>query len=483
MEYDATNRLRPIINITNGLSPTEIAYARQGPVNLIMVPRTKEEEIFSSKVDWEKKFLGERASHTLKAGFKYRVSKPDFDQESTTYQVLGANRNLFPFESVVSPATGDVLGAPRYQLAEPDKARETLATQPQLWTLLQPNSFNASNVADYSAEESTAAAYVMGTTQFGPHTILGGVRVERNEWTRTNKKVSNVGGNSTTPVTSGSEYDVWLPGIHFRHELQKNLILRESYNRSYGRPSLNDISRGRQVSTAGNISEGNPGLLPSKSENFDAQIEYYTANGGLYSVGVFYKDIKDFTFTNIIRFDTLDAQDRPIPATNGAFTHTQPLNGPGAKNYGLELIARQRLAFLPGILKGFSASVSATFTESDAEVPGRETDKLPLEGFSDYLFTSSLEYARGNFRARVDYRYRSDYIEGLDDSVITDEWFSAREQVDAEMSYQLRKGLTFFVTGTNLRDSPQVSYTGSREFPEDVSYSGPKYTIGVEFKF
>jgi len=483
MEYDATNRLRPIINITNGLSPTEVAYARQGPANLIIVPRTKEEEIFSSKVDWEKKFQNERAVHTLKFGTKYRVSKPTFDQESATYQVLGANRNLFPFESVVSPTSGDVLGAPRYQLAEPDKARETLANQPQLWTLLQPNSFNASNVADYSAKESTLAAYAMATTQFGPHTILGGVRLERNEWTRTNKKVSNVGGNSTTLVTSGSEYDVWLPGIHFRHELQKNLILRESFNRSYGRPSLNDISRGRQVSTTGNISEGNPALLPSMSDNFDAQLEYYTANGGLYSVGVFYKDITDFTYTNIIRFDTLDAQDQPIPVTNGAFTYTQPLNGPGAKNYGLELIARQRLTFLPGLLKGFSAALSATFTESDAEVPGRENDRLPLEGFSDYLFTSSLEYARGSFSARVNYRYRSDYIEGLDDSVITDEWFSAREQIDAELSYQIRKGLTFFVTGTNLRNSPQVSYAGSPEFPEDVSYSGPKYTVGVDFNF
>lgn len=483
MEYETSNRLRPSITITNGLSPTDFAYARQGPVNLIMEPQTKDEEVYSARLDWEKRFRGGRASSAIKAGAKYRISKPSLERESYRYSVLGANRTAFPFESVVSPASGTVLGSPRYMLAEPDQARETLVTHPQLWTATQPASFNGSNLADYSAEESTTAAYIMGTTQFGRHTIIGGLRMEKNEWTRTNKKVSNQGGNTTTPVTSGSEYDVWLPGLHFRHELRRNLILRESYNKSYGRPSLNDISRGRSVSTTGNISEGNPRLLPSESDNLDWQLEYYTTNGGLYSAGVFYKDIKNFTYTNIIRFNGLDAEDRPIAATNGAFTYTQPLNGPGAKSYGLELIARQRLYFLPELLKGFSASVSATFTESEAEVPGRETDKLPLEGFSDYLFTSSLEYARGNLRARIDYRYRGDYIEGLDDSTLTDEWFSAREQLDAELSYRLRKGVSLFLTGTNLTHRPQVSYTGSRNFPEDISYSGRKYTAGVEFSF
>jgi outer membrane receptor protein involved in Fe transport len=147
------------------------------------------------------------------------------------------------------------------------------------------------------------------------------------------------------------------------------------------------------------------------------------------------------------------------------------------------LIARQRLFFLPGPLKGFSVDLSATFTESEAEVPGREADDIPLPGFSDYLFTSSLSYAWGRFRGRVDYRYRADYIEGLEGSVIEDEWFSAREQVDAELNFRLLKGLNLFVTGTNLTHRPQVSYTGSRVFPEDVSYSGRKYTVGLEYKF
>jgi TonB-dependent receptor len=483
MEYEASNRLRPQFNILNGLSPTDFAYARQGPTNLIQIPRRTEEEIMSARIDWEKQIVTDRAQHAIKVGAKYRESSPEFDENRSNWAVLGANRLIFPFEQVTAPATGDVLGTPRYLYALPKAALGTLRNQPALWTLQEPASFNATHQADYSADESTMAGYVMGTTKLGRHTIIGGIRYERNEWSRTNKRVNNVGGLTTTPVTSGQTYDMWLPGLHFRHALKDNLILRESYNRSYGRPSLSDISRGRLVSTTGNISQGNPTLQPSVSDNLDMQLEYYTANGGLYSAGVFFKKIKDFTFTNVIRFDTLNAQDRPVPATNGQFTFTEPLNGPGAENYGLELIARQRLFFLPGALKGLSASVSATFTESEAEVPTRPNDKLPLEGFSDYLFTSSLEYSWKGLTARVDYRYRSDRIEGLEDSVITDEWFSAAEQVDAEIGYAFSRRLKVFMTGTNLTHRPQVSYTGGPEFPEDINYSGRKYQFGLEVSF
>jgi len=67
--------------------------------------------------------------------------------------------------------------------------------------------------------------------------------------------------------------------------------------------------------------------------------------------------------------------------------------------------------------------------------------------------------------------------------VDTDEWFAAREAVDAEISYRFSRGLSVFASGSNLTHRPQVSYTGTKLFPEDVSYSGRKFTFGVEYKF
>lgn len=497
MEYEASNRLQPHISIINGLSPTDFAYARQGPTNLILRAQTKEEDVYGGQVDFEKKFIGDRLSHALKVGAKYRNSQPTFEREQVSYQVAAnsAAAQTFPFEQVTRliPDANRIQSFPwqeRHMEVNPSEARKTLGTV--AWTTVQPGSFNSSNLADYTAEEATTAGYVMDTLKFGPHTVIGGVRWEQNEFSRTNKRVvttTTAAGNvySTVPRSSGAKYDAWLPGLHFRHELAKNLILRESYNRSYARPSLNDISRGRQesVSVAGviTISEGNPGLQPMHSDNYDVQLEWYNDNGGLYSVGLFQKDIKNFTYTKVTRFNALDAEGNPIAVANGTNTHNQPQNGPAAKNKGIELIARQRLYFLPGPLKGLALDLSATFTDSKAQVPGREADNLPLEGFSDYLFTSSLSYAWGNFRARMDYRYRAGYIEGLDDSVDTDEWFAAREAVDAELGYRFNRNLSFFASGANLTNRAQVSYTGSKYFPEDISFNGRKYTFGLEYKF
>jgi TonB-dependent receptor len=498
MEYDASERLDPKISIINGLSPTDFAYARQGPTNIILRGQTKEEEVYGARADYEKKFIGDRVSNAVKFGGKYRSSKPSFEREQVSYQVAAnsAAAQTFPFAQVTRliPDSNKMKMFPkvtRHMEALPKEAKKTLGTV--AWAPVQPGSFNSSNLGDYTAEENTTAAYVMDTLKFGRHTVIGGVRWEDNEFSRNNKRVVTTitpAGNvySTVPRSSGAKYDVWLPGLHFRHELAKNLILRESFNKSYARPSLNDISRGRQesVSVAGaiTISEGNPDLQPLYSDNFDVQLEWYNDKGGLYSVALFRKDIKNFTYTKATRFNQLDANERPIEVVSGTHVHNQPLNGPTAKNKGIELIARQRLYFLPGPLKGLSVDLSATFTDSKGEIPSRPDEDLPLRGFSDFLFTSSLSYAWRNFRARADYRYRSAYIEGLDGPPADlDEWFTAREQVDAEVSYRFSKGLSVFASGTNLTHRPQVSYTGFKEFPEDVSYSGRKYTFGIEYRF
>jgi TonB-dependent receptor len=491
MEYDATNRLRPQYKITNGLSPTDFAYTRQGPVNLIFIPRSKEEEIYSAKADYEKKLGGDTISQSIKFGGKYRSSKLRYDQESVSYQIAAnapAQAN-FPFSRVLIPTNDTLWGNPRFQYADQKEAAKIYFENPGIWTAVQPGSFNNSNSADYTGKEESKAGYVMDTLKMGRHSVIAGVRWEETEFSRTGRRTIVRPGNvfTTEPVSSGAKYDMWLPGIHFRHALAPNLILRESFNKSYGRPKFSDITRGRAetvaVTGALSITEGNPDLQPMESNNFDIQLEWYNDKGGLYSVALFQKDIKNFAFSQITRFDVFDANNRPVPVASGFNTHTQPQNGPGAKNRGIELIARQRLSFLPGAFKGFSVDLSATFTKSRATVPGREADDIPLEGFSKYLFTSSLSYNWNRFGARVDYRYRDAYIEGLEADTDGDEWFSAREQVDAEITFRIRKGLNFFASGANLTHRPQVSYTGQKVFPEDISYSGRKFVAGLEYRF
>ncbi|MGH8019410.1 MAG: TonB-dependent receptor, partial [Opitutaceae bacterium] len=290
------------INILNEdqLDPTDLSLMTEG--ELIEELSEKTEVVYSARLDWEKEFTGERASFTFKTGAKYRVSEPRFDRLAEVFET----DEDFPYDQVMERSDLVLFLKPRRFLVYPDRSVALRQTNPELFELVEDDTFEDSNVADYDAKEATSAAYVMGTLQFGPHTIIGGVRLEKNEWDNVNKRVSYLDEVPTlTFVDQGDSYSHWLPGIHFRHELRENLVLRESYNRSYGRPALGQLTRGRFVNEDGDIRDGNPSLEPAISDNFDAQLEYYTAQGGLYSVGFFYKDIKDFTFDQIYDFNVI----------------------------------------------------------------------------------------------------------------------------------------------------------------------------------
>jgi TonB-dependent receptor len=481
-EYEVVgdiNRGEVEIRHLNGGDPTDLSQVTEG--ELEEVSEKKTEDVFSARIDWENSFPTGNGLFTLKTGAKYRDSSQFRDETVNLYEM----DEDFPYAQIVVSTDEILLRKPRYFEVQPTIGKELRQTNPELFEFVEDDSLEDSNVADYDATETTTAAYVMGTYEFGPHSIIAGVRYERNEWDNVNKIVSYLDDvPSVTPVETGNSYSFWLPGIHGRHEISKNLILRESYTQSYGRPRLSELSRGRWVDDDGNIEDGNPDLKPAISDNYDIQLEYYTDQGGLYSIGLFRKEIKDFTFTQTYDFNDIGSDGIPIPDEDGDLEYERPLNGTTATNEGIELIARQQLYFLPGPLSGLAVSGSATFTDSKANYPDRtDRDDLGLEGFSDEIYTLALDYAWSGFSARVDYRFRSDYIEGLGSDIESDEFFGEEKRIDFQVSYKIRPGLVFYATGINVTDEPLVSYQGYTPFVEDASLPGPKYTFGVELKF
>jgi hypothetical protein len=101
------------------------------------------------------------------------------------------------------------------------------------------------------------------------------------------------------------------------------------------------------------------------------------------------------------------------------------------------------------------------------------------------MFNGALEYAQGKFRARATYRYRSEYLEGIDTSKYIDDWFAAREQVDAEASYRLTRKIRLMANIEDIFGQPRRSEQGfiRGAYPEDVYNYGWKATFGVDYTF
>jgi TonB-dependent receptor len=470
------------VDILNDLDPRDLSLMERG--QLRDTSGIKTEEVFSASIDWEKTYTGDKGAFTFKTGAKYRESDQFRDLTRDRYSFDNDN---FPYADILT-STGDekLFLKTRYWQVKPEAAKALRVSQPELFELDEERRVIDTNVSDYDATETTTAAYVMGTYESGIHTYIFGVRREEVEWDNINKVVSFLDEDNPSVETGkqGSKYAFWLPGVHGRHALQENLILRESYNRSYGRPQLSELSRGRSEDEDGNIRDGNPDLQPAVSDNFDIQLEYYTDKGGLFSIGYFYKDIVDFSFDRRYDFDEIGPDGVPIMVESGEFEFRQSVNGTDAVNKGIELIARQQLYFLPGALSGLALSGSATLSDSKADIPNRtDRDDLTLPGFSDKIYTATVDYAWSGFTARVDYRFRGDFIEGLGSDIESDEFFAEEYRVDAELAYRIRPGVFIYATGTNLTDQPQVSYQGFPPFVEDANIAGPKYTFGMEFGF
>jgi TonB-dependent receptor len=468
------------VDVINGVDPTDLTQMTEG--ELLVVSGNKRDSALTAHFDWEQSFGGAKAAFKLKAGAKYRASSQEQDLNVDVYEM----DETYPYAQVLTPTNEVLFRKSKYFNVQPRVGLDLLASNPGLYEFVEDDSLEDSNISDYDATERISAGYVMGTWEFGINTIIGGVRFENYDWDNTNKVVSYLDEVPTVrPVNVGQSHSFLLPGIHGRHGIRDNLILRESYNRSYGRPRLEELSRGRWIDDEGNIVDGNPNLVPAVSDNFDVQLEYYTKTNGLYSVGYFRKDIKDFTYTEVYNFDVLDGDNIPIPANGGDFEYERPVNGTDATNQGIELIARENLFFLPGALKGLWVGLSATFTESNANYPDRtDRDDLPLEGFSPRLYTATVDYQWKSLQARLDYFYRDDYIEGLGSDIESDEFYGEEQRLDAEVHYWLfGKRLRLSATATNLTNEPQVSYQGYPSFVEDASFSGRKFQFGMMWAF
>ncbi len=476
-EYDSRDALRPLVWPVNGVDPRDLSGAYRG--NLSIEPEERWENAYNAKIDFEKKFAGERMASALKIGAKYQQTKQRFEQDQFEYQT----GPTFPYAQVMKSSDRSVNGREMYMEVEPAKVRALLKSNPELFPYLPYESLKGATEEDYDAKETTTSAYVMGTVQLGRTTMVTGIRGEHNTWDSMRKEV-NASTLAVEVRRPGRDYTQFLPGIHFRHELQKNLILRESYNRSYARPTISRLTLGRSEDINGNIAEGNPYLDPTTSHNADIQLEKYTQTGGLYSAGFFYKKMKGFYYRTDQRFSEVDPVTfDPIIDPSGTRRYRKWENAEGATNYGLELIVQQKMFFLPPILRGLTANVSATFSESDAKYPSRADEKLGTIGFSDYMFNASLDYAVGKLRTNIRYSYRSDYLTGVGDTRYTNDQFAAREQVDLEASYRFTRKFRINANVVNLTKRPQVSYQSFPAYVEDNSMSGRRMTIGVDYTF
>jgi TonB-dependent receptor len=338
---------------------------------------------------------------------------------------------------------------------------------------------------NYDVKEDVFAGYAMITRNFNnKFTVLAGVRIETTRIETTGNIVNfNEDGDfdGFTATTENNSYTNILPGLHLKYNFSKNSILRFAWTNTIARPNYIDLVPFRNIIREDEeIEVGNPDLDPTTSMNFDLMGEQYFKNVGLFSAGVFYKNINDFIYT----FQSETTSDE-LGANTTGFNAFQPFNGDDASIFGAEIAFQKQLDFLPSFLKNFSIYLNYTFLTSNANgirnEDGDERTDLDLPNTAPNMFNGSLAYADKKFSARVSVNFSDAYIDEIGGNAFEDRYYDEQLFLDFNATYAINKNLRIYADVTNILDQPLRYYQGVADRTMQMEYYGQRIQLGLKY--
>ncbi|MFC3093896.1 TonB-dependent receptor [Alteromonas sediminis] len=305
--------------------------------------------------------------------------------------------------------------------------------------------------------------------------------------------------------TSTHDYSTLLPSLNLNFGIYDDFVVRIGASKGLYYPNLLD-SRNRMFVTldydtvlqdptqarddqtnpvvdltnfevTGNAS--NPNLDPEESTSFDLSGEWYFADTGAVTVGVFHKELE-----GIIRNRSFAASIDNIPVSAYG-----PNNTGSGTIRGYELSYTQFYDMLPGAWSGLGLQFNYTYIDQDGledpndnpavesrfadgtllEPDGRNSFRqfmnLPLVGYSDQNFNIVGMYEYAGISARLAYTWRSEYLLALREATeFVPVYSEAQGLMDASIYYSLSDNLRVgFEVSNLLGEDTKTKYQQNQE--------------------
>ncbi len=353
------------------------------------------------------------------------------------------------------------------------------------------DSFFDSNIADYKINEQVLAGYGMGTFEFENLTLVAGVRVENTNVDLEGRRVAE-DDLTATVIKKSKDYTNVLPSVNAKFNVTDNMIVRAAYYAAVVRPSFGDMAPFVELNdNRDEATVGNTNLDPYEADNFDLGIEFYPTDLSVFSVGVFYKKIKNaiYEITNAeignlpsgvdlsgIPADYLNGKD-----IDGEIKEVSTFINVGDTDlYGIEFNWVQDLADVSDMLDGFLVSANLTLTDSEATLPDGRT--VPFLKQSDTIWNVAFGYDKGPWDLRISANYRGDYLDELVGKNL-DRYTDDRLLIEASAKYKLNDNIQFYLEGKNLTDEPEYYYFGNERNLSQYDEFGTSWIFGVRMTY
>lgn len=283
-------------------------------------------------------------------------------------------------------------------------------------------------------KEVVSAAYLQSQVKFHQLRLLGGLRVEQTEpsggsYTRRSittgpnansfNAALSIEENSARALANWpdyarqrSRYNNVFPGLHAVYDFARGWQARASYNVSITRPSGAQLLPNFNVNdTARTVSRGNVDLKPYTSNNFEAAVQAYFEPVGMFSAGVFLKEISNYfrSFGSTIA----SGNDNGFDGQYAGYTLNMARNVGDARIRGIELAYSQQFTFLPGVLRGLGAYGNFTYLQTQGNF-GAVTTVTQLPSLTPRAYNAGLSYRHRGFEIRFLGNYRGKtYVQSL----------------------------------------------------------------------
>lgn len=342
-----------------------------------------------------------------------------------------------------------------------------------------------------------------------------------------------------TPYTDGADYTDFLPSLNLSYDLGGGHRIRFAAARQVARPRVDELRANFTPSFNNNpcanaancipaapgqpptlvkvwsANGGNPNLQPWRANAVDLAYEWYIGRASYFSVGLFYKDLRSYIYTDRQPFDFTGL---PIPSTAVPLPPgttydfigqaNQPANGHGGYIKGIEISGALELGRIASFLEGFGVQGGYSINRTNLHplaLNAAGTNQAAIQatripGFSRDTYNITGYFERAGFQARASYRGRAAFkgeVTALFASRGVTE-ILAEHQIDAQIGYTFQEGsplagFGILLQANNLDNSPYATRLGTDGggirtadgsfLGQDYETYGTQYLFGFSYRF
>ena len=293
-------------------------------------------------------------------------------------------------------------------------------------------------------------------------------------------------------ATNGN-FDGYYPSLHLTYNATSNFLLRAAYARTYGKPDFaqsipaTTIDENETYNSAnpspgsfpGVLIVGNPDLKPWLAHNYDLSAEYYTETGGVFSFGIYRKQISNF-FNSITGVSATPAllEQLGLDSSYQSWEVRTTVNGGDARVDGAEANMRQSLKPLGGWGRYFSVFANATKLKLYGTRTADFTRFVPESFNYGFTITRNPVTFALKWNGRGEQKQAASAAQGPDAFLYQEK----RTTTDVNFTYQVTRWLQLFANGRNIFN---VHYNLMRYGSQTPSYAKISSTnsYGVQWAF